>query len=69
MSKVKLSLMFLGQVICLLFVVVGQVIGLHCLYCLLSLLRLIFKTDKNPTHFHVFLSYVHVVRIKVKSTQ
>jgi len=59
-------LMDAGQVINTLFIIAGQVIGPPCLYCLLSLLRLIFKTYKNLTHFHIFLSYILVVWIKVE---
>jgi len=57
-NKVRLSLM-----------VVGQVIGPHCLYCVLSLLRLIFKAYKDLTTFHVFLSYVPVIRVKAELAQ
>ena len=42
-------------------VVIGQVIGPHCLYCVLSLLRLIFKAYKDLTPFmflfHMCLLY------------
>ena len=37
--------------------VVGEVIGPHCLYSVLSLLRLIFKAYKDLTPFQVYLSY------------
>jgi len=33
------------------FVVVGPILGPQCLYCLLSLLRLIFKAYKDLTPF------------------
>ena len=36
-------------------VVVGQILGPHCLYCMLCLSRLIFKIYKDLTRFHVFL--------------
>jgi len=57
-DKVRLSLM-----------VVGQVIDSHCLYCMLSLLRLKFKAFKYLTHFCVFLSYILVVRVEVEHAQ
>jgi len=36
------------------FVVVTQIIGPKCLYCLLSSLRVIFKVYKDLTHFSFF---------------
>jgi len=49
--------------------VVGPVIGLHCLYCMLSLLRLIFKAYKDLTPLRDFLLYVPVVVEVAKSVQ
>jgi len=41
-------------------VLVGPNLDPQCLYCLLSLLRLIFKAYKDLTPFIIFLSYVLV---------
>jgi len=43
-DKVKLSLM-----------VVGRILGLHCMHCMLSLLKYIFKAYKDFTSFCVLL--------------
>jgi len=47
--------------------VLGQVTGPHCLYFLLSLLRLIFKTYKNTSLLSCF-SYIFVCSMSGNKT-